>query len=150
MNKVIIMIGPSGSGKSTAAKAIKQQAMYDGINCHIVSADNYWISEGGKYEFNPSKLGFAHDYCKANFALHLATMLPTDLSHILIVDNTNTTKAERYFYELMAVEYGYEVEYKEMTEKDPEVLFARNVHNVPLDTIKKQIERIQATKKEKQ
>jgi len=72
MSKVIIMIGPSGSGKSTAARAIRKSA-YDAV-VDIVSADNYWVSEGGKYDFNPSKLGFAHDFCKTQFAYLIAEM----------------------------------------------------------------------------
>lgn len=153
MNKVILMIGASGSGKSTAARKIKNEIdcetpdIGDDVMVDIVSADHYWEAEGGLYKFEPSKLSFAHDFCKMKFAHYIAQMLehPT-LSHVLVVDNTNTTKAERYFYELMAQKFGYEVELRKMEEENPDVLFARNVHNVPLETIQKQIERIKSGK----
>lgn len=140
MKKVILLIGCSGSGKSTKAKELFEQFSKQELSVKIVSAD-YYFNSSGEYKFNGAKLGLAHDWCKAEYANALHNQY-----NIVIVDNTNTTEAERYFYGLVAENLGYEVELVYIAELDADVCHKRNVHGVPLESIKAQLKRIEANK----
>lgn len=138
--KVIILVGASGSGKTTKAAQLQEQANKSYLISKIVSADNFFCRHG-KYSFDASQLGFANDYCKVDFAEAIAARCP-----LIIVDNTNTSLSERYFYKQLALRFDYQIELMYMDEENPETLAVRNVHNVPIETIKKQLERIQKSK----
>jgi len=123
MSKVIIMRGLPGSGKSTLAKK-----MAGGVeNAVIVSADDFFC--GGPIDTR--MLGWAHSHCQKNFVEALRKGRP-----LVIVDNTNTTKAEVKVYIDLAKECGCECEIL-VVPCDVETSVARNLHKVPRETIEK-------------
>ncbi len=119
--KVIIMSGIPGSGKSTYSKKL------GGVVC---SAD-HWFEREGEYKFDPTKLGMAHGACLAKFTR--ALMAGED---VIVVDNTNTSSLELAPYVALAQAFGASCELVTI-QCDPDVAFARNVHGVPLETIRR-------------
>lgn len=125
MGKVIILRGVSGTGKSTYCEAYINEAV-------VVSADHYFINAKGEYKFDPNHLGDAHGLCLRTYVDHLQHGDET-----IIVDNTNTSISEIAPYAALALAYGYELEIVTLL-VDVEVAAARNVHNVPLETVRQQ------------
>jgi uridine kinase len=97
MNKttVIVLRGVSGSGKTTFAKLLASQWGY-----FVASADDYFTDIDGNYNFDASKLGDAHAFCRKNFQI----ALNNPLCRGVIVANTNTKESEFSFYENAAKE----------------------------------------------
>jgi predicted kinase len=126
------MQGIPGSGKSTETNKYP--------DAYIVSADHYFVGPDGSYQFDMSKLGAAHNQCKARFMVALRDKKP-----LIIVDNTNTTVKEFKSYVEEARTYGYEVEIIRI-ECDPEVAFKRGTHNVPRETVLKMANRLASSK----
>lgn len=118
------MRGLPGSGKSTEAK--KWAAMVPGAV--IVSADHYMFGEGR--EFQLSRLQECHDLCFKAFEEALKNKTP-----LVIVDNTNTKFSDVVQYTNLCTHYGYAhtVLQIHVTLK---VAFERNIHGVPLETLK--------------
>jgi predicted kinase len=139
MSYIILMVGASGSGKSTKAELLKKMVEGGKHRCEIVSADHEMM-EDGVYVFKSEKLGKAHRTCQDKFE-----KLIKEKIYCVIVDNTNTTKAERAFYIGLAVQYGYgwHLEYMENAwSANPEECFKRSRHGCPLATIQTQLNRI--------
>ena len=139
--KLVIMRGVSGSGKSTKAKElVKEQVV--GTMSAICSADKFFIDPSSKkYEFDPRKLGNAHAFCRGQ--VEAAIELGVDL---IIVDNTNTQKWEFKSYIDLAESNGYkytECVVGSLEEKDLKLYANRNVHGVPLESIRKMAKRFQ-------
>jgi len=88
MAKLILIRGLPGSGKSTLAKKMLKEHLADS---HF-EADMFFMIEG-KYQFNPAKLKYAHEWCFENVRHALMTR-----NHTVVVSNTFTQKweAERY------------------------------------------------------
>ena len=57
---LILIRGLPGSGKSTLATKL--------ANCTVVSADDYFTTPTGEYNFDPAKLKAAHDDCQERAA----------------------------------------------------------------------------------
>lgn len=134
---MLICVGVSGSGKSTLAKKVKQQ----NPEAIICSADDYFVDKNGNYNFNHAKLGKAHLFCQSQAKLQCRID-----TRIIIIDNTNLTKKERKVYEDIAADHNYEVKYLVPDtdwSRDASELFVRNVHGVPMETIKQMLNRIQ-------
>jgi hypothetical protein len=146
-----ILSGCSGSGKSTEVERIrKRYANRHGIASHqvvVCSADYFFLEgatwdrlgnpTGGKYVFDPTKLGEAHAYCKRRFVEAVRRKGP-----LIIVDNTNTTVKEIEPYVYVARDYDVEKVFLTTVMEDPIVAHARNCHNVPLHVIQAQAKRI--------
>jgi predicted kinase len=129
MKRLVLLRGPSGSGKSTIAKAVGGE---------IFETDKFWERKG-PYDFDPSKLGLAHSWNQTN----VRTACNFDVE-LVVVANTSMTRWEMKPYLDMAEKYGYTVEVLRTPGPwDPEVLFERNVHGVPLATLRKQINKYQ-------
>jgi len=77
MKIAILMRGYAGGGKSYKAEQLAKE--YDAVLC---SADDYWI-KSGKYVFDPSKLGAAHQECYDKFVTAIRK------GKNVIIDNTN-------------------------------------------------------------
>lgn len=120
--KLYIMRGCSGSGKSTLAQE---------LGGTICSADNYFMRDG-EYQFDPKKLGAAHNYCRVKAVFALKSKTPT-----VVIDNTNCTLKELFTYYDAGTHYGYEVVICQVSNANPQ-----NVHGVPPETIQKQLHRI--------
>lgn len=136
--KLTILRGPSGSGKSTIASFLQDR---DDAPYHEADAffDRSWFvgntSPHPSYRFDPSKLSQAHAWCRLGVEKHLFEGVST-----VIVSNTNMTLWEISPYIELADKYNYEVEiWRTPRPWDPDVLFQRNVHGVPLDVLKKQV-----------
>lgn len=126
---VIILIGPPGSGKSTYSEGL-QKGFPDVVR--ICSADRYPGLYDEKGDFHPSLLGVAHANCMKEFIEALQERIP-----VVVVDNTNTTAVEIAPYILVANSQGYDVALREFRTASSDVLFKRNVHKVPLETIER-------------
>lgn len=129
--KMMILVGLPGSGKSTKVKEL-QQIHPDAVVC---SADHYFTSADGCYNFDATQLHRAHQACqqKAMDAMVIG-------KSCVIIDNTNVRLRDRRAYSSMALGYGYKVEevvIGEFTEAFVDVCAQRNVHGVPRDVIAK-------------
>jgi len=127
MPTIYIYRGLPGSGKSTAAGILAARE-----EIPILSADNFFM-KGGKYHFNPSLLGKAH-----NWVLSSAIKL-MEAGQSLIIDNTNTQHWEYSVYQDLAHAMGYEVEVIDIYDGGctDEQLATRNTHGVPLEAIRR-------------
>ena len=130
MRTVTVLRGISGAGKSTYTKA-------NHPNATVCSADKYFIGQDGVYRFDGSKLGRAHDWCKAQF-LNALQVSDDDI----VVDNTNTTMRELKYYVDTATEYGYELNVVRLV-VDPKIAAARNLHGVPAVKVQQMQDRFQ-------
>lgn len=152
MKNLIIIRGPSGSGKSTIANYISNKAdelkygkgpnrimgaLYEppAVFCE---ADLFFLdSSRSKYKFDSSKLHKAHTWCQANIEKYMFENIQQ-----IIVSNTTTTLKELEVYQNLAKEYNYKVEiWRTPGPWIPEILAERNTHSVPLEVIKRQIDR---------
>jgi dephospho-CoA kinase len=103
MEKVLIILrGLPGSGKSTVAEIISENGKYP-----ICCADDYFLKNiDGKtvYQFDASKLGAAHIYCKSKVLANIAMNREK-----IIISNTNTTEKEMQIYFDLAAQFNYKV-----------------------------------------
>ena len=99
MNKLIIVRGLPGSGKSTLARKMLETGVAD----RHVEADMYFMIEG-KYQFNPAKLKYAHEWCFEEVRHSLLTR-----GENVVVSNTFTQLWEAERYIAMAQIEGIEV-----------------------------------------
>ena len=127
-----ILSGVSGSGKTTFTKSIV--SIYPEVV--VCSADKYFYSECGVYNFDPTQLTHAHNECKSLFDDAIKNDEP-----VVIVDNTNTREWEYKHYKDAGQENGYTVH----------MILIHNhhgnesVHRVPKETIAKQTKNIKNT-----
>lgn len=108
MKELILLRGIPGCGKSTLAKLLA-----NGAGSQWFEADQYFVDDNGYYNFDATKLKFAHGWCRdeVEYAMQfghrgLADKLP--LSRI-IVSNTFTQEWEMEPYYELANKYGYTV-----------------------------------------
>lgn len=140
--KVVILRGLPGSGKSTYAT----QRM-EGHSGTICSADDFPGLYNEAMEIDFTKLGDAHDACFTRFvkacsrAATAAWLRNFPVSNaVIIVDNTNITLAEMAPYRMFARHQGLAVEFVTAVGPcddiyTPGFLAARNIHNVPAESI---------------
>ncbi len=143
---VIVMIGVPGSGKSTYARRVmvKLNSMF-GLRVIKCSADDYFLDKDGVYRFNRDRIAHAHGYCKDQ-----ARKAMRSGCDLVVIDNTNTTHKERLPYMEMAKEWDYRVVQRVIgsTDEDSIKIYAqRNVHQVPIDAIRRMAERIKGSVK---
>jgi predicted kinase len=140
--KMYILRGISGSGKSyLSRKILEEEGVTDNCNeTHVFSSDDYFINkETGKYEYDGSKIGRAHEWNQNRVMKAVKNNQP-----VIIVDNTNTQRWEAKPYVQMALENGYDIIVREPDtpwRRDAVELSKRNVHGVPLESIQKMLKR---------
>ena len=156
MNTLILMRGVPGSGKSYTASCI---CFPNGI---VYSMDDYWGATPEIYRKNfdaacaegsiNHKLATCH---KLNLQRTIDTMVLN--WPLIIVDNTNVRLEHMKPYEDAADKYGYKVIYREPdssiwqqwrksnihTNVAAQFFYERNVHGVPLETIKRMLDQFQ-------
>jgi predicted kinase len=96
MKDLILVRGVSGAGKTTVAH------MFSGAI--VLSADDHFVDEGGRYHFVPSKLMEAHAVCQSHTKDHMQEEAP-----LIVVANTFTREWELKPYIEMANYHGYRV-----------------------------------------
>lgn len=122
--KLLMFIGIPGSGKSTTARRMKDLS-YEFADSNIWEADMYFIDSEGNYNWDPSKLGQAHQWCQQQ--------VENDMKQgkNVIVSNTCLTPKERKPYFDLAKKYHYTIQ----------VIVCnggfQNIHNVPEETIER-------------
>ena len=136
MKLVIIMHGISGSGKSTTAEKFIEKHSKDNSNLTyaIHSTDNLFV-EDGVYKFDHNKLSEYHELNQENFKSSLKNNI-----ELVIVDNTNIFPEHWHPYVDVANSMEYRVQHFWMPIIDAETAFNRNIHDVPMHSIERQIE----------
>jgi len=104
MEKTLTLLrGVPGSGKSTFAKMITN-------NYSICEADQFFYDKEGNYNFDPTRLKAAHEWCK----FHVETRMKDNQNNPqyypnIVVSNTFTQEWEMGDYFDLAKKYGYKV-----------------------------------------
>jgi len=124
--KLVLIRGLPGSGKSTLASLFGA----------YFEADQFFVATG----FDPSKLGEAHEWCQQNVREALCNGYGN-----VAVSNTFTQRWEMQPYIEMAEEFGATLVVLSLFDGglSDEELFARNIHGVPLKSIKAMRRRFQ-------
>lgn len=134
MNKTLIICrGVSGSGKSTFASTIKELYKEEVVIC---SADKFFEDDKGNYNFKPEWLGKAHQCCKEDVEFAMAESI-----QIIICSNTNTSEKEMKPYIELAKKNDYMVISLIVENRHGNT----NQHNVPEETIQKQVQRLKSS-----
>ncbi len=119
MKKLLLLRGLPGSGKSSLAKSLSN------ATTGHVEADMYFMKEDN-YEFDPSKLKEAHQWCKDVTEGCMSRYLDT-----IIVSNTFTREWEMKPYYELAERYGYKVFSLVVENRHGSI----NIHGVPDDKL---------------
>lgn len=134
MKRLTLICGPSGIGKSTLAEALS-----DKVGGVWREADTYFINDDGQYVFDPTQLPMAHQWCQQECREWMEAGCDN-----VVISNTFTTEWERQPYIDMARQLGYEVVLITLTSPSmgPEMLASQSIHQVPVETIRKQLARM--------
>ena len=120
--QIIILRGASGSGKSSFAELIAQPKK-------ICCADFYY-EKNGSYDFDPSKIGEAHQQCKDEFDVACVSPFIKNI----VIANTNTKPSDYQYYVDKAKEHGIKVTFVVLEKRHD----GKNTHNVPEHVIQRQ------------
>ncbi len=123
MAKLTLIRGLPGSGKSTLARTYR--------TAHF-EADMYFALATGEYQFDPTKLDLAHQWCRAQTKKTLLS------GQDVVVANTFVRRWEIQPYYVMAKALDVEFEVIECSGN------YQNIHGVPPDVIDKMRSRWQA------
>jgi predicted kinase len=132
MNKVLVLVrGIPGSGKSTFANLVWN-------NYAICEADKFFHDKEGNYNFDPSKLKQAHEWCQNEVETKMKDNQNNPQFYPEIaVSNTFTQEWEMQAYFDLAKKYDYRV-FSIIVENRHG---STNVHGVTDDTLKKMKDR---------
>jgi predicted kinase len=129
---LILLRGVPGSGKTTLANVILQ--LPSNVEPEILSADDFFETKDGEYNFDPSKLKEAHNYCQ----FRCSERMRQQKSRI-VVANTFTQEWEMDEYFKMAERYNYRVHTLIVENRHG----GENVHGVPKDKLQQMKDRFQ-------
>jgi predicted kinase len=130
--ELILLRGLPGSGKSTLAKIILQ--LPSNAEPEVLSADDFFETKEGIYNFDATKLKEAHNYCQ----FRCSERMRQQKSRI-VVANTFTEEWEMEEYFKMAERYHYRVHTVIVENRHGN----KNVHGVPEDKLQKMKDRFQ-------
>jgi len=122
--ELILLRGLPGSGKTTLAKIILQLRSTD--EPEILSADDFFEDNEGEYNFDPTKLKEAHNYCQFRCSERMRQQKAK-----IVVANTFTQEWEMDEYFKMAERYNYRVHTVIVENRHGN----KNVHGVPEDKL---------------
>jgi len=122
--ELILLRGLPGSGKTTLAKIILQLRSTD--EPEILSADDFFEDKEGDYNFDPTKLKEAHNYCQFRCSERMRQQKAR-----IVVANTFTQEWEMDEYFKMAERYNYRVHTVIVENRHGN----ENVHGVPKDKL---------------
>ena len=125
---LFILRGLPGSGKTTVGSLIVEDKN------HLLSADNYFEDENGNYNFDMTKIGAAHEYCRKKCEFLMVNNVVK-----IVVANTFTQEWEMLEYENLSKKYSYSIHYMILENRHGN----NNIHNVPLTTINKMKDRFE-------
>lgn len=128
MTTLYLIRGIPGSGKTTLAAHLCMSMKHPPV---LLEADKCFINASGVYEFDASKLGYAHEYCYTRALLNL--LQGSDV----IVSNTSTTEKEVQRYQQLAEELG--VNFVSLIVENRHG--GKNTHGVPEDKIQQMKDR---------
>lgn len=120
---LFILRGVPGCGKTTLANYLYGFSMVG----EMFAADDFFIKEG-TYQFDASKLGEAHKWCREQVEDAMI-----DGVGPLILHNTSTTEKELEPYLALAEKYGYNIFSLVVENRHGN----KNVHSVPEESLKK-------------
>ena len=126
-NVLLIIRGVSGSGKTAFEQFLT--TMIEGIEIVTCTADNFFLDDKGYYNFDVTKLGQAHTWCK-----NKAFRAMDDSIRIVIVSNTSCSEKEYKPYEEYARQRGYEVVSLVIENLTGQI----DIHGVPQETLERQ------------
>ena len=100
MKELFLLRGLPGAGKSTLAKSLESVFCYE--------TDKYFEDEDGEYNFDPTKLKQAHQWCqdRVEKAMNAPNGFPPPR---IVISNTFTQEWEMDYYFELAKEHGYRV-----------------------------------------
>ena len=130
--ELILLRGLPGSGKSTLAKIILQLRSTD--EPEVLSADDFFEDKEGEYNFDPTKLKEAHNYCQFRCSERMRQQKSK-----IVVANTFTQEWEMQSYYELAEKYGYRVHSLIVENRHGGV----NAHDVPQETLEKMKQRFE-------
>ena len=130
--ELILLRGLPGSGKSTLAKIILQLRSTD--EPEILSADDFFENKEGDYNFDPTKLKEAHNYCQFRCSERMRQQKAR-----IVVANTFTQEWEMEEYFKMSERYNYRVHTVIVENRHGN----ENVHGVPEDKLQQMKNRFQ-------
>lgn len=130
--ELILLRGLPGSGKSTLAKIILQLRSTD--EPEVLSADDFFEDKEGEYNFDPTKLKEAHNYCQFRCSERMRQQKAK-----IVVANTFTQEWEMDEYFKMAERYNYRVHTVVVENRHGN----ENVHGVPEDKLQQMKDRFQ-------
>jgi predicted kinase len=130
--ELILLRGLPGSGKSTLAKIILQLRNTD--DPEVLSADDFFENKEGDYNFDPSKIKEAHNYCQFRCSERMRQQKAK-----IVVANTFTQEWEMDEYFKMAERYNYRVHTVIVENRHGN----ENVHGVPEDKLQQMKNRFQ-------
>ena len=122
--ELILLRGLPGSGKTTLAKIILQLRSTD--EPEILSADDFFEDKEGDYNFDPTKLKEAHNYCQFRCSERMRQQKAR-----IVVANTFTQEWEMDEYFKMAERYNYRVHTVVVENRHGN----ENIHGVPEDKL---------------
>jgi hypothetical protein len=132
----LILRGVPGSGKTTLARHLAAARRPRGARApSLHSADDFFETAAGGYQFDPARLEAAHGACFRGFveALRGADMAAGGL--VAVVHNTGGSAWEVEPYRAAAIAYGAAPLIVRL-DVPLEVAFARQAHGVPLEAAK--------------
>jgi predicted kinase len=131
---IFLVRGIPGSGKSTFAKHIWDDFV-------ICEADKYFINkETGEYNFDPSKLKEAHEWCRNEVEIRMKEhQVNPQYYPEIVVSNTFTQEWEMQAYIDLANKYGYRITSLIIENRHGN----SNIHNVPAETLDRMRQRFE-------
>lgn len=104
MKTLFILRGVPGCGKSTLAEELKAMAMIAGYHAVEASADEYRMTEGGMYVFDPSQTHMCHVKCQRKVEDGMMAG-----AQWVIVHNTSIRQRDLRPYTELASKYHYKI-----------------------------------------